>query len=114
MLLPDDTEAFFEGLEAGEEPNQTVVFFNHYRPGEIYPNQKGTLTLQLAVPASGKGYGLSAPLVRREKRRTEEAIGLPGPWRATSKSTSFWTRRTSPSGGAWAGPSTGWPTRSGR
>ena len=35
-------------------------------------------------------------------------------WKTTSKSTSYWTLRTSPSGGARAGPSTAWPTRSGR
>src|SRR5215203_5010305 len=79
VLLPDDTEKFFADLEAGEEPSQTVVFLNHYRPGEVYPNEKGTLTLQLAVPASGKVYDLSDPLVRRETRRVEEALALPGP-----------------------------------
>ena len=79
MLVPDDTEKFFADLEAGEEPEQTVVFLNHYRPGEVYPNEKGTATLQLAVPASGKRYGLSDPFVRREARRTEEALDLPRP-----------------------------------
>ena len=79
VLLPDDTEKFFADLEAGEEPSQTVVFLNHYRPGEVYANEKGTLTLQLAVPASGKGYDLSDPLVRRETRRVEEALALPRP-----------------------------------
>jgi phytoene desaturase len=46
VLLPADTEKFFADLEAGDEPNQTVVFLNHYRPGEVYPNEKGTVTLQ--------------------------------------------------------------------
>jgi phytoene dehydrogenase-like protein len=78
-VLPTDTGAFFASLEAGEEPDQTVVFLNHYRPGEVYPNEKGTLTLQLAVPASGRSYGLTDPLVEREMRRTEEVLGLPRP-----------------------------------
>jgi phytoene desaturase len=79
VLVPDDTERFFAKLEAGEEPEQTVVFLNHYRPGEVYPNEKGTATLQLAVPASGRGYDLSDPFVRREARRAEEALALPRP-----------------------------------
>jgi phytoene dehydrogenase-like protein len=79
VLVPDDTERFFADLESGGEPEQTVVFLNHYRPGEVYPNEKGTATLQLAVPASGKRYELSDPFVRREARRTEEALALPHP-----------------------------------
>jgi phytoene desaturase len=79
VLVPDDTEKFFADLESGEEPEQTVVFLNHYRPGEVYPNEKGTVTLQLAVPASGKGYDLSDPFVRRESRRAENALALPRP-----------------------------------
>jgi phytoene desaturase len=79
VLVPDDTEKFFADLESGDEPEQTVVFLNHYRPGEVYPNEKGTLTLQLAVPASGKGYDLSDPFVRTEARRAEDALALPRP-----------------------------------
>ena len=79
VLMPDDTERFFADLEAGTEPDQTVVFLNRYRPGEVYPNEKGTMTLQLAVPASGKSYDLSDPLVRRERRRVEGALSLPNP-----------------------------------
>jgi phytoene dehydrogenase-like protein len=79
VLVPDDTEKFFADIESGVQPGQTVVFLNHYRPGEVYPNEKGTLTLQLAVPASGKGYGLSDPFVLREERRAEEALALPRP-----------------------------------
>jgi phytoene dehydrogenase-like protein len=78
-VLPSDTGAFFASLEAEEEPEQTVVFLNHYRPGEVYPNGKGTVTLQLAVPSSGRSYDLADPLVARETRRTEEALGLPRP-----------------------------------
>jgi phytoene desaturase len=79
VLVPDDTEKFFADLGSGAEPEQTVVFLNHYRPGEVYPNEKGTVTLQLAVPASGKGYDLSDPLVQKESRRAEEALALPRP-----------------------------------
>ena len=42
VLLPADTDAFFANVQSGEEPEQTLVFFNHYRPGEVYPNEKGT------------------------------------------------------------------------
>ena len=42
VLLPADTDAFFASVQSGEEPEQTLVFFNHYRPGEVYPNEKGT------------------------------------------------------------------------
>jgi phytoene desaturase len=79
VMMPADTEAFFADLEAGDEPDQTVVFLNHYRSGEVYPNEKDTLTLQLAVPASGRSYDLSDPLVRRETRRLEGALALPAP-----------------------------------
>jgi len=79
VLMPADTEKFFADLEAGDEPDQTVVFLNHYRSGEVYPNEKDTLTLQLAVPASGRSYDLSDPLVRRETRRLEGALALPAP-----------------------------------
>jgi phytoene desaturase len=79
VLLPADSERFFADLESGAEPEQTVVFLNHYRPGEVYPNEKGTLTLQLAVPASGKVYDLSDPLVQRESCRMEAALSLTNP-----------------------------------
>src|SRR5829696_10517342 len=82
VLVPDDTEGFFAELESDAEPEQTVVFLNHYRPGEVYPNEKGTMTLQLAVPASGKSYDLSDPFVRKETRRAEEALALPRPLEA--------------------------------
>jgi phytoene dehydrogenase-like protein len=87
-LLPADTDAFFASLESGDEPDQTMVFLNHYRPGEVYPNEKGTLTLQLAVPASGRRYDLADPLVAREMRRTEGPYVCPAPWRAICKATS--------------------------
>lgn len=77
VLMPDDTGKFFADLEVGTEPEQTVVFLNHYRPGEVYPNERGTVTLQLAVPASGKSYELSDPLVRREAHRIEGTLALP-------------------------------------
>ena len=79
VLVPDEPERFFADLESGDEPEQTVIFLNHYRPGEVYPNEKGTATLQFAVPASGKGYDLSDPFVRREASRTQEALALPRP-----------------------------------
>ena len=77
VLLPADTDAFFASVQSGEEPEQTLVFFNHYRPGEVYPNEKGTVTLQLAMPASGRSYDLGDALVVREMQRVEESLGLP-------------------------------------
>jgi phytoene desaturase len=79
VLLPDEPDDFFTNLESGAEPEQTVVFLNHYRPGQVYPNEKGTLTLQLAVPASGRSYDLIDPLVKREIGKVEEALALSGP-----------------------------------
>ena len=71
VLLPADTDTFFASVESGEEPEQTLVFFNHYRPGEVYPNEKGTLTLQLAMAASGRSYDLNDSLVVREMQRLQ-------------------------------------------
>ena len=114
VLVPDDTERLFAELESGEEPEQTVVFLNHYRPGEVYPNEKGTLTLQLAVPASGRAYDLSDPFVRREIRRVEEALALPRPLVAYLGERLVLDPAYFAEWGSVGGPSTGWPTRSGR
>ena len=107
VLVPDDTEAFFADLESGAEPEQTVVFLNHYRPGEVYPNEKGTLTLQFAVPASGKSYDLSDPFVRREARKLEEALALPRPLEAYLEDHLVLDPAYFAEWGAWVGPSTG-------
>jgi phytoene dehydrogenase-like protein len=79
VLLPADMDTFFARVASGEEPEQTLVFFNHYRPGEVYPNEKGTFTLQLALPASGRSYDLDDALVVREMQRVEESLALPHP-----------------------------------
>jgi hypothetical protein len=79
VQLPAETDAFFASVASGQEPEQTLVFFNHNRPGEGYPNEKGTLTLQLVTPPSGRNYGLADPLVAREMQRVEESLGLPHP-----------------------------------
>ena len=114
VLLPSDTEEFFADLEAGDEPNQTVIFLNHYRPGEVYPNEKSTMTLQLAVPASGRSYDLSDSLVRRETRRVEGALTLPNPLEGYLEDHLVLDPAYFAEWGAWAERCTGWPTRSGR
>ena len=56
-----------------------MAFVNHYRAGEVYPNDGGTLALLLTAPANGKGYGLEDPFVEREVGRISQAIGLRRP-----------------------------------
>src|SRR4028118_2440431 len=65
VVLPSDPAALHASLEAGEEPEEAMAFVNHYGAGEVYPNGGGTLALLLTAPATGRGYGLGAPLVAR-------------------------------------------------
>jgi phytoene desaturase len=79
VVLPSDPGALYESLEAGEEPRETMAFVNHYRGGEIYPNDGGTLAVLLTAPANGREYGLEDPFVAREIERVSAAVGLPLP-----------------------------------
>jgi phytoene desaturase len=79
VVLPSEPAALYASLEAGEEPEETMVFVNHYRPGEVYPNEKGTLALLLTTPANGQEYGLEDAFVARETERASRLIGLPKP-----------------------------------
>ena len=79
VVLPSDPAALHASLEAGEEPGETMAFVNHYRAGEIYPNDGGTLALLLTAPANGREYGLEDPFVEREIGRISEAVGLRRP-----------------------------------
>ncbi len=79
VVLPRDPQALYRSLEAGEEPEETMAFVNHYRPGEVYPNDAGTLALLLTAPPNGREYGLKSPFVERELRRLGREIGLPRP-----------------------------------
>ena len=79
VVLPSDPGALYKSLEAGEEPRETMAFVNHYRGGEIYPNDGGTIAVLLTAPANGREYGLEDPFVTREMERVSAAVGLPGP-----------------------------------
>jgi phytoene desaturase len=79
VVLPSEPEALYESLEAGNEPRETMAFFNYYRGGEIYPNDGGTLASLLTAPANGREYGLEDPFVRREIERISAAAGLQEP-----------------------------------
>ncbi|MDP9486009.1 MAG: FAD-dependent oxidoreductase [Actinomycetota bacterium] len=78
VVLPNEPDALYASLEAGEEPEETMAFVNHYRAGEVYPNDGGTLAVLLTAPANGREYGLGDPFVGREIERVSRAVGLPG------------------------------------
>jgi hypothetical protein len=50
-------DVFFANLESGTEPEQTIVFLNHYHPGEVYPNLTDRIlsawSRRARCPASG-------------------------------------------------------------
>jgi phytoene desaturase len=79
VVLPSEPAALYASLQAGEEPKETMAFVNHCRPGEIYPNEKGTLALLFTAPANGREYGLEDAFVAREIERASRAIGLRRP-----------------------------------
>ena len=79
VVMPDDPTALHRSLAAGLAPEQTMAFVNYYRPGEIYPNEKGTVALLLTSPADGHRYGLDDSFVQREIGRISEVIGLDRP-----------------------------------
>ena len=79
VVLPTEPASLYHSLEAGEEPEETMAFVNYYRPGEVYPNEKGTLALLFTAPPNGWEYGLEAPFVAREMERVGREIGLLDP-----------------------------------
>ncbi len=79
VALPSSPGALYRSLEAGEEPRETMAFANYYRPGEVYPNEKGTLALLFTAPANGREYGLDDAFISRETERVSALIGLPKP-----------------------------------
>ncbi len=79
VVLPSDPAALYASLEARREPEETMAFVDHYRPGEPYPNGRAVLALGLTVPANGREYGVEDPFVRREIERVSGALGLPEP-----------------------------------
>ncbi|CAN5162276.1 NAD(P)/FAD-dependent oxidoreductase [soil metagenome] len=79
VVLPSRPAGLYRSLEAGEEPEETMAFVNYYRPGEVYPNEKGTLALLFTAPPNGREYGLDDAFVVREMGRVSRLIGLPRP-----------------------------------
>jgi phytoene desaturase len=80
IVLPADTGSFYRSLEAGEEPPETMVFVNYYRPGEVYPtNGRGVLALLLTAPANGRAYDLEDPFVAGELERVSRLLKLKRP-----------------------------------
>ncbi len=78
VILPTKPAALHRSLAAGDEPADTMAFVNHYRAGEIYPNERSTLAVLLTSPADGQGYSLDHPFVTREIERISGAMGLDG------------------------------------
>lgn len=76
VVLPSEPEKLYRSLEAGEEPEETMAFVNYYRPGEVYPNERGTLAVLLTAPANGREYGLGDEFVSRELGRVSRVAGL--------------------------------------
>lgn len=79
VVLPTKPAALHRSLEAGDEPADTMVFVNHYRAGEVYPNPRSTLGILLTAPADGGRYTVEHPFVRREVERVSGAMGLDRP-----------------------------------
>jgi len=77
VVLPSRPAELYRSLEAGEEPEETMAFVNYYRPGGVYPNEKGTLALLFTAPPNGRPYGLDDAFVAREMGRVSRLIGLP-------------------------------------
>lgn len=78
VILPTKPAALHRSLAAGDEPADTMAFVNHYRAGEIYPNDRSTLAVLLTSPADGRGYSLDHPFVTREVERISRVLGLDG------------------------------------
>lgn len=79
VILPTKPAALYRSLAAGDEPADTMAFVNHYRAGEIYPNDRSTLGILLTSPADGAEYSLDHPFVRREVERISRTMGLDAP-----------------------------------
>lgn len=76
VVLPADPAALHRRLAEGAELTDTMAFVNHYRAGEVYPNDRSTLAILLTSPADGGEYTLEHPFVRREIDRISSAMGL--------------------------------------
>ena len=80
IVLPAETASMYRRLEDGEEPPETMVFVNYYRPGGVYPtNGRGVLALLLTAPANGRAYDLEDPFVAGELERVSRLLKLKRP-----------------------------------
>src|SRR3712207_9389436 len=80
VVLPADADSLYRSLEVKEEPSETMVFVNYYRPGEIYhTNDRGVLALLLTAPANGRDYDLEDVFVARELERVRRLLNLRKP-----------------------------------
>jgi phytoene dehydrogenase-like protein len=80
VVLPADADSLYRSLEVKEEPSETMVFVNYYRPGEIYhTNDRGVLALLLTAPANGRDYDLEDAFVARELERVSRLLELRRP-----------------------------------
>jgi phytoene desaturase len=77
VVLPSEPAALYRSLEAREEPVEAMAFVDYYRPGELYPNNRGVLALGLTAPPNGREYDLEDAFVAREMERVGRAFGLP-------------------------------------
>ncbi len=69
VILPSKPAALHRSLAAGDEPADTMAFVNHYRAGEVYPNERSTLGILLTSPADAQGLHPRAS-VRTPRDRT--------------------------------------------
>jgi phytoene desaturase len=76
VVLPSKPAALYRSLEAGEEPEETMVFVSYYRPEKIYPNEKSTMALLFTVPPNGRAYSFDDTFMTREMERVGRELAL--------------------------------------
>ncbi|MHA7261967.1 phytoene desaturase family protein [Arthrobacter sp. TMN-37] len=77
VILPDAPAELYSALEAGAEPEQTMVFANYYPAGAVYPNAAPTLALLLTSPPNGRSYAIGDRFIAGEVDRVSRVLGLP-------------------------------------
>ncbi len=77
VIMPDDPARLHNSLGNKELPEQSMVFVNYYKAGQIYPNKKSTVAVLITAPADGKHYGIDSDFAKRELERVSKVMGLP-------------------------------------
>jgi phytoene desaturase len=77
VIMPDEPDELYESLRTLTLPSQTMAFFNYYRAGHIYPNDRPTAAILLTAPPDGKQYDITDAFVQREMTRISEVLALP-------------------------------------